>query len=376
MALGHEVEVAAIGGVERKKIMLQEKFDAARSLVEQHNVVLGGEGSAGYVNPDQFINCIKLAGGTTEDRLKAMSYEDILHCLPTPANPAGGPPIKPVGLAKDIAKIFRGKEDSSTHEVRPVSAKKADKMTLRELVEAYDPEESENPVGKRLKDISRNEKFIVFANGRTVDVEATLKLLQELKQGYPGRDSYDLGGDIKEVHRVGDLPDNFVDENPLYRQRPLRPDGTCDQTNRSWNGVPIKVRQLIRVAMDAGALKDISFERVHDIMDMVMDVDAFAKLGKRYPSAVVEFKKLESVGKLPTLKLVLKVEKGAGGSKCPFDNAKKVEWISPPPDAQQRIATARMLKAQAKWQSGNKVNFNDADSYTAYYENWRKNEDK
>lgn len=305
---------------------IQEKFDAARSVVEQHNVVLGGETASGYVNPDNFINCIKLAGGTTEDRLKALSYEEILLCLPHGL--AGGPPIKPIGLAKDIAKIFRGREDSTnTHEARPVSAKKADKMTLRELVESYDPEESENPVGKRLKEISRGEKFIVFANGRAVDVETTVKLLSEVKGGYDGRENIEVTGEIKEIHRVGDLPDNFVEENPLYRNRPLRPDGTCDQTNRSWNGVTMQVRQLMRVAMDNGSLKDISFERVHDIMDMAMDADAFNKFAKRYPAAAVEFKKLESVGKLPTLKLILKKDKGAGRTNRPFDNAKKVEWV-------------------------------------------------
>ncbi len=341
---------------------IQEKFEAARSVVEQHNVVLGGETAIGYVNPDNFINCIKLAGGTTEDRLKAMSYEDILHCLPTPANPAGGPPIKPVGLAKDIARIFRGKEDSTTtHEARPVSAKKADKMTLRELVEAYDPEESENPVGKRLKEISRGEKFIVFASGRTLDVDSTSKLLQEVKGGYEGRDTLDVGGEVKEVHRVGDLPDNFVEENPLYRNRPLRPDGTCDQTNRSWNGVPMNVRQLIRVAVDNGSLKDISFERVHDIMDLAMNADAFNKFAKRYPAAAVEFKKLADVGRLPALKLVLKKEnKGAGRSNRPFDNAKKVSWTS-----------AKMLSDVDVFKQ---MGYNE-NAYRAYYEGW-KNDNK
>lgn len=353
---------------------IQEKFDAARSVVEQHNVVLGGESAVGYVNPDHFTNCIKLAGGTTEDRLKAMSYEDILHCLPAPANPLGGPAIKPVGLAKDIAKIFRGKEDSTnTNEPRPVSAKKADRMSLRELVEVYDPEESDNPVGKRLREISRGEKFIVFASGRSVDVESTLKLLQEVKQSYPGRDTYETGGEIKEVHRVGDLPDNFVEENPLYRQRPLRPDGTCDQTNRSWNGVPMRVRQLIRVAMDVGALKDISIERVHDIMDMVMDVEAFSKFGKRYPNAVVEFKKLESLNKLPTLRLVLKIDKGAGRTNRPFDNAKRVDFTPP---SQEGLAQRALHKSQqAKWlhsRDASKL----ADSYTEYYANWRDDENK
>jgi len=304
---------------------IQEKFEAARAVLEQHNSVLGGPDTPGHVDPDKFILGVKLAGGTTEERLKGFSYEDILQCFPH----LNSSLPKPVPLAKDIARIFRGKEDStSTHEARPVSAKKADKMTLRELVEAYDPEESENPVGKRLKEISRGEKFIVFASGRTVEVETTVKLLQEVKSGYEGRESIEVGGEIKEVHSVGTLPDNFVEENPLYRSRPLRPDGTCDQTNRSWNGVTMNVCQLIRVAIDNGSLKDISFERVHDIMDLAMNTDAFNKFAKRYPAAAVEFKKLESVGKLPTLKLILKKEnKGAGRSNRPFDHAKKVEWV-------------------------------------------------
>lgn len=344
---------------------VQEMFDAALAVVNQHNSVVG-QGNPGYLDPNQFLGCIKAAGGTTAERLKSLAYEDILACMPDAK-------VKPILLAKDIAKIFRGKEDTRQNEPRPVSAKKADKMTLRELVEAYDPEESENPVGKRLKDISRGEKFIVFASGRSLDVEATLKLLDEVKQGYEGRENIEINCEIKEVHAVGDLPDNFVDENPLYRGRPLRPDGTCDQTNRSWNGVPMRVRQLIRVAMDNGDLKDISFERVHDIMDKVMENDAFPKLTKRYPASAVEFKKLESVGKLPTLKLVLKKDKGAGRSNRPFENAKKVAWIAPPPDAQ-----LRMLKAKHKFlgNEGRAINLNDADSYTAYYQNWRENENQ
>jgi len=348
---------------------LQEKFEAARAVLEQHNAVLGGAEATdktGQVDPDKFIQGVKLAGGTTEERLKGFSYEDILQCFPYLAAIT----IKPVALAKDIAKIFRGKEDGvSTHEARPVSSKKADKMTLLELVQAYDPEESENPVGKRLKDISKGEKFIVFATGRTVDVDTTVKLLQEVKQGYEGRENIEVSGEIREVHAIGALPDNFVEENPLYRGRPLRPDGTCDQTNRSWNGVPMMVRQLIRVALDNNILKDISIERVHDIMDMVVEGNAFDKFAKRYPAAAVEFKKLEGIGKLPTLRLVLNKDKGAGGSKRPFDQAKKVEWVS-----SQKNANLRHLKAK-NW-TGNLVNFNDADSYTAYYENWRKDNDK
>ncbi len=346
---------------------VQEMFDAALAAITEHNSVVG-EGKSGYVNDvKQFAETIKAAGGTTVERLKSLSYEDILSFMAVEGK------VKPIFLAKDIAKIFRGKEDSAvSHEGRPVTSKKADKMSLRELVEHYDPEEATNPVGKRLKEISGGQKFIVFVAGRTVDVDTTFKLLDEVKKGYPERDSIDVGGEIKEVHPVGAVPDNFVDENPLYRNRPLRPDGTCDQTNRSWNGVSIRVRQLIRVAMDIGALKDVSIEKVHDIMDMVVAGDAFEKFSRRYHAAAVEFKKLEGVGKLPTLKLVLKADKGAGRSNRPFENAKKVEWVAPPSEAE--ILNA--LKKKAFLRAHKPVNFNDADSYTAFYKNWRDDENK
>jgi hypothetical protein len=344
---------------------VQEMYDAALAVVAEHNSVVG-QGNPGYVDPNQFAERLKASGGTSVDRLKALSYEDIVAAMPSHL---GG--VKPVALAKDIAKIFRGKEEvANTSQGRPISAKKADKMSLKELVENYDPEEAENPVGKRLKEISRGQKFIVYSSGRTVDVDTTFKLLDEVKKGFPERDSIEINGEIMEVHPVGALPDNFVDENPLYRDRPLRPDGTCDQTNRSWNGVPTRVRQLIRVAMDIGDLKNLSIERVHDIMDMVVEGNAFEKFSKRYQDAAVEFKKREGVGNLPTLKLVLKVEKGAGRANRPFDGAKKVEWIAP------EVAKMRNLKAKFLGQSGHAANFNDADTYTAWYKNWRDENDK
>ena len=293
---------------------IQEMYDAALAVIKEHNSVIG-QGNPGFIDPDKFLPCIKAAGGTTEDRLKSLSYEDILACMPS-----DGVTVKPIAIAKDIAKIFRGKEDTKA-ENRPVSAKKAEKMTLLELVQNYDPEE-DNLVSKRLKEVSRNEPFIVFASGRIIDIDTTLKLLQEVKQGYEGRQNTDVNGEPKEVYRVGGLPDNFVDENPLYRNRPLRPDGTCDQTGRSWNGVNMKVRQLIRLAIETDELT-VSIEKAHDVLDLVMSDSPWNKLVGRYRKAAVEFKRLEGMGKLPMLKLVLKKDKGGSEGKNPFQQARR-----------------------------------------------------
>lgn len=292
-----------------------DRIDAALAAIQEHNEAVGGEGKLGFLNPDDFIQCVKASGGTSEERLSALRHEDLLSCMP--AAPNG---VKPRVLATQIAEIFRKTSDSNTDEKRPISGRKAEKMTDRELVEAFDPEDASNSIGLRLLKISKGEKFIVYSDGRLVNADVTYKLLGEIKAGFPGRDDIDVAGSIKKVYRIGDLPENYADENPLYRNRPLRPDGTCDQTGRSWEGVDFATRQLVRVAMDVGELK-ITHEIAHDILDIVVD-DA-SKLRTRYRKAVIKFDELAKTGNLPKLKIQL-----GGGSEDenPFPKGKQVVW--------------------------------------------------
>lgn len=315
---------------------LQEKYDAAQSLLREHNDALfppepegqasgSSEKPAGYVDPEQFISCIKAAGGTTEDRLKRFRYEEILQCLPE----AHG--VKPIPLAKELAAVFRGKEDTSTSDdKRPVSGRKAERMTPRELVEAFDPEEPSSPVAKRLQDISRGEAFIVYDTGRVINTKVTLDLLLEVKSGYEGRTTIDVNGAIKKVHKIGDLPDSFAEENPLYKNRPLRPDGTCDQTGRSWAGVSLETRQIVYLAVQTGEIK-VSIDKAHDVLDMVLSDED--KLRKRYQKAAVTFDELKGRGQLPSLQVPLGSSDEGGGPKGPFDDGRKVEWCLPPGQA-------------------------------------------
>jgi hypothetical protein len=329
------------------------RIEAAIAVLDEHNSALGhteaptppgrtaiiedpaGElkpkkYAPGYVDPDAFIACIKASGGTSEDRLTQLSHEDILECLPGVPGP-GGVLVKPRILAKAIAQVFRlsklsAADPTETTDKKPVTAKKAERMTPRELVEAFDPEDFNSAVGVRLMAISKGEPFIVFSSGRAVDADTTLKLLQEVKQGYKGRDDVDVNHEVKKVYRIGELPENFADENPLYRNRPLRPDGTCDQTGRSWEGVAMNVRQLVRVAMDTDDLM-VTHEQAHNILDMVMEADALKKLRLRYRQAAIKFDELSKTGALPTLKIQL-----GGGSEGgnPFPEGKQVVWAASP----------------------------------------------
>lgn len=314
--------------------MLQDKYDSVRTLLVSHNEALGfdfekpDEKPIGFVDPDGFTTCIKAAGGTSEDRLKKFSYEDILECLPEHNG------VRPKALAKEIAQIFRGKDEDSVpqsgnHSPRPVSAKKADRMSPKELVEHFDPEEPTNPVGKRLTEISRREPFIVYETGRIVDVDTTTKLLLELKSGFPeGRKTVTVGDQIKPVYAIGYLPEHYVDENPIYAGRPLRPDGTCDQLNRSWDGVELEVRQFIRVGIDLSQLS-VSRDKAHDYLDWSLKIDSMTYLRNRYPEVSIEFDRLKKEGNLPALQIELgqPVAVEEGHPARPFDDGKKVQWV-------------------------------------------------
>ncbi len=313
---------------------LENKFNAVRTLLEEHNKAVqelspnpgqplgGNPPPAGHVDIEYFFASLKAIGATTEDRAKQLRYEDILTCFG-----GTGSVTLPLLLAKDIAKIFRGNVSTKSESPsRPVSAKKADRMTPKELVEAFDPENADNTVGKRLQSIAKGQSFIVYLEGRLVDVESTYKLLMELKQGYPGRQFYTINEEIKPVYKIGELPDNFAEENPLYPGRPLRPDGTCDQTGRSWEGVPLCVRQLIRVAIGNNS---VSIEKAHDWMDLAVQSDAMKMIRTRHHKASIEFDRLEKTGDLPTLKVILNSKGGAGNPRRPFDQGRKVDVKRP-----------------------------------------------
>ena len=328
-----------------------DRIEAAQAAIDEHNEAVGGKDKPGFLDSEKFIACVKASGGTNEKRLSALSHEDLLECMPATDG------IKPRVLAKEIANIFRNSATAQSEEKRPISGRKAEKMSARELIESFDPEDSTNSVGQRLKEMSKNEKFIVYSTGRIIDLDTTFKLLGEIRGGYTGRDDVDVNDEIKKVYRVGELPENYADENPLYPDRPLRPDGTCDQTGRSWEGVDLAVRQLVRVALDEGEL-NVTIDVAHTIIDAVVGKDALKKLRQRYRKSAVQYDELAKTGDLPSLKIPVG---GSGGSEStnPFPAGKPVVWAQDPALSNSYRAfnavdvkyQAQMLKA--KWMRGN-----------------------
>lgn len=279
----------------------EEKIERVRALVEQHNSqVIEGD----RISADVIIGKIRGIGGTSESLLRECSFEDLEAC--------GLPKL----LARQAARIFRDsdKAPAAPADGRPaITMKKAAAMSARELVEHYDPRDADNPVGRRLRELSRVKKFLVFVDGR-VDVESSIKLLEEIMDGHDDREFVPVAGVPQRTYAVGVRPNQMVDTNPLYPNRTLRPDGTCDQTNRSWDGVPHEVRVLLYLAVRNGELKITRLDDAHEALDRIVgNTDALGTLRLRYARASLEMDELAAAGSLPSLK----VARGGIGSERP-----------------------------------------------------------
>tara|TARA_Y100000310_G_scaffold339480_1_gene432265 strand:- start:10295 stop:11179 length:885 start_codon:yes stop_codon:yes gene_type:complete len=268
-----------------------DKIRRARELVEGHN---SNVEDADKVDIDQFLDKLRKAGGTNEGALRVCSFEAL------------GRMGMPELLAQQIAKnIFRGDSDTSSGVSSYVGPKKLAAMSIKDLLERYDPKDDDSPVAKKLSSLAKKSTFIVFNDDGSLDKAASEKLLNELRETGVARSIYVADGmSPREVFKVGDKPNTFAEKNPLYKGRLLYPDGTCDQTNRSWKGVPLEVKQLIYLATRVThEITDLTKLAAETYIDKAVDPGQQSGLHNLLQQASIELKRLHALGEAPTLKV-------------------------------------------------------------------------
>ena len=265
-------------------MVYETKIQKAQEVVDNFNTSSGNK-----VNWNQFLKALSEAGGISDETLAECSWED-LKSMGLPAL-----------IAKQVAKIFRQSDDEKPKFISPA---RASSMTTKDLVLNYNPSEADNPVGQRLKALSGGKRFIVFNDDGTIYGDS-VGLLQELKDGYPERETVVVDSKPRQVYAVGERIDNLADINPLYPNRCLRPDGTCDQTNRSWAGVSEEIRYLVFLGVTSTREIQVTHETSHNILDIVVSENALGKITQRYPKTYVLYNRLKLENNLPTLKMSL-----------------------------------------------------------------------
>jgi hypothetical protein len=263
-----------------------DKIKAARALLEKHNKSLDKDVK---IDIDKIFKELSSIGGQTEDALRQCKYEDLESC--------GFPRL----LARQTAEtIFRTqKTDKPTF----IKMSLARSMNIDQLIEAYDSRESDNNVGKVLSEKSEGKPFIVFSDDGSINKESSISLLNEIRDGHEPREFYTVNGIPCEIYAVGDRPDRLGSVNPLFPSEILRPDGTCSQTNRSWQGISDEICKIMFLARsDTNEFVLNSVQDAHNILDMIITDDAITKVRQRFPKAVIRLKQLRDEGNEPSLR--------------------------------------------------------------------------
>lgn len=263
-----------------------EKIARVQKIITDHNELVPADDR---LDADKVIAALKKAGGTSDFALKACSFEDLQG--------VGLPKL----MARQVARMFREETDEGD---KPglVTAKRAAGMTPKQLLAVYDVRDADNAVGKRLAELAKGKRCIVFTDDGAVDVEASAKLLGEIRDGDTEREF--CGNPPRKTYRIGERPVELADEDPTRRGHALRGGNECGQTGRSWEGVSHEVRAFIYIAVhDTGEAKVNSMDDRHHVIDLAIEEDALAKLRTRYPATSVRFDYLKRLGELPKLKV-------------------------------------------------------------------------
>lgn len=277
--------------------MYDEKINSAIQIINKYNEsTLHIQAKKQYLestptqipSPDKFKNDLVLMGGTTEEALSLLSWEDLRDGCKLP-----------LLLAKQIANIFRSPESPTKIKVKDISEE--------ELFKHYAPEKHNNSIGMQLKKLSGGRKCVVFNDDNSVDVKMSARLLRELED-YGERDTVLVNSVRVEVYKIGEIPNKIFVENPLFIGKPLRSDNSCTETDFIWSPKLDVIRTILYLAIRE--TKELSI-RTHvdavNIIDLVDHQNGENRVRMRYKTASVLYDKLKKTNRLPSMMLEKKL---------------------------------------------------------------------
>jgi hypothetical protein len=176
---------------------------------------------------------------------------------------------------------------------------KLDDLGAEELIPLYNPIKKNaiyNSLVKKLGD----KKVIAFKpDSNNVAIEETINYIVDLNDGYPEEESIEVDGEPVRLYSLGVLPDQEVEEDPLFPGSPLKR-GRSLNNRVNWADVKLEDRQFLRVLLEAKGIDPNDRIRVTETIREV-STGHLVNLGAMFPEAYLEFKELKKKGELPKL---------------------------------------------------------------------------
>jgi hypothetical protein len=222
----------------------------------------------------------------------------------------------PIAKVRMAMKYLRGsKESKKTDSIDPTMVKMKEKYGVKlklehvptwQLLEDYDPTKKDHPITLVLLNRYNDEKVIIFRPDTTeVDVEATADYITDLDQGFPQEAMVQSQGEFVCPMAVGDVPDQVIEEDPLFPNSPLKR-GRSIVNRSNWANISIECRQFARIAVETDEIDPHDKRDVKDVMKLVNCVAELDKLKEEYPRASVIYRERKKLNSLPNLAMTMK----------------------------------------------------------------------
>jgi len=183
-----------------------------------------------------------------------------------------------------------------------------DTIGVDELLRNYLPGKPSDPITVALKKRFGDRPFIAFHDDGTVAVEETLNFINDFEQGLvtEGVTATLVDGRLVTLYPAGVLPNEMVDEDPMFPGKPLR-GGYSTVNHRNWNNVQPNCRKFIRIVVERGEIDTNNTEAVLRLIERATNPnDDTSNLANAYPEADLNFRQLKQRDELPKLRVSLR----------------------------------------------------------------------
>jgi hypothetical protein len=179
-------------------------------------------------------------------------------------------------------------------------------LSAEELIPLYNPTKK-NLIYNTLVDKYDNKKVIAFRpDSNIVAVEETINYIIDLNDGYPEEESIEVDGELVRLYPIGSLPNQEVEEDPLFPGYPLKR-GRSIKNRINWSDVNIEGRQFFRLLLNSKEIDPNDRVRISQLIK-----NAYKEV---YPEIVLKYKELKKKNELP--KLLISIDEA-------FMSAKKI----------------------------------------------------
>lgn len=165
-------------------------------------------------------------------------------------------------------------------------------LGAEELMPLYNPTKK-NLIYNTLVNKYGDKKVVAFRpDSNVIAIEETINYIVDLNDGYPEEESIEVDGELVRLYPIGSLPNQEVEEDPLFPGCPLKR-GRSIKNRINWTDMDIEGRQFFRLLLNSKVIDPNDRIKISQLIN-----GSFLGL---YPEIVLRFKELKKKNELPRL---------------------------------------------------------------------------